>query len=253
MKAYFQGNSSNLVPNGDRLYRIYEKTLSTGAIRIVSTNATGARADAAAMRPVVSANGAFLFFESNATNLVSGVSGNQLYRKELISGAVDLVSSDTQGRPGSRSSAFAAETQNGSLVAFTSHAWSDSMQVYVKNLGSPVLAANELLLASSDSRARAGNASSAYPIFSPGHVWFMSGAEFTNDPNPEGTLRIYRKNLVTGALSRIENTPARIMGRFSLASTFVREENTTLEHTLIFAAQSETQPELSQIYMLKTQ
>lgn len=76
---------------------IYRKDLVSGEIAYVSTNGAGEVANQRSVKPAMSADGRYVTFGSYATNLLAGVDTYQMYRKEIATGRVDLVSANLQG------------------------------------------------------------------------------------------------------------------------------------------------------------
>ncbi|TLY26234.1 MAG: calcium-binding protein, partial [Nitrospirae bacterium] len=74
----------------------------------------------------ISADGRFIAFVSNATNLVATVSGQQVYRHDTqfgVNGQNVVVSLDSAGLPGAGGNSTAPSiTDNGGFVAFSSTA-----------------------------------------------------------------------------------------------------------------------------------
>ncbi|UGQ44632.1 DUF4214 domain-containing protein [Massilia endophytica] len=104
------------------LERIYIKKVASGALSLVSATALGEMANAISYHPAVSENGRYVVFTSSATNLssdaVAGVSS--IYRKDMQSGAIMLVSTDAQGASGSGNSDNAMISADGRYVMFES-------------------------------------------------------------------------------------------------------------------------------------
>lgn len=94
-------------------------TLDTATAVLVSADAAGRRGNQPSGRPSISADGRFVAFTSAATNLVSGVTGGfQIYRKDLLTGAIDLISRGVDGRPGNGDNQFPSICRNGRYVLF---------------------------------------------------------------------------------------------------------------------------------------
>lgn len=92
---------------------------------LVSTSAGGARANASAYEGRLSADGRWLVFESNATNLIDDVADANgtvpdIFVKDLETGVVRLVSSAADGTQGNSASRFGAISPDGRYVAFFS-------------------------------------------------------------------------------------------------------------------------------------
>lgn len=215
--VYFQSNSSNLVPSGDRVYRIYEKNLTTGTVRTMATSSRGVEANGASMNVKIDASDAFIIFESAASNLVSGVSGYQIYRKKISNGDIQVVSH------GNANSGQGSISKGGRYVAFVSSATNlitgvSGYQVYHKDL-----LTGEIRLVSADLEGEAGNNFSSHPVISQdgSSVAFISHS--TNWPGLSGLPerpRIFKKNLLSGALTMIgsvdtEMSTLNIFGRFA--------------------------------------
>lgn len=90
--------------------------------QLVSVAANGGPANGWADRPVMSGDGRYITFDSDATNLVPGVTTSQrrIYRRDLVNGQTDLVTVQVSGVPASGWSSYAWPSADGNLVAFTS-------------------------------------------------------------------------------------------------------------------------------------
>ncbi|MEX1828334.1 TolB family protein [Luteibacter sp. CQ10] len=101
---------------------IYLRDPRAHVTRLVSATSTGIRANAASVDPAFSGDGRFVVFASSATNLVSQSTfgHKQVYRKNLQSGAVDIVSLDTDGEAGGLDSANPVVSADGSRIVFVS-------------------------------------------------------------------------------------------------------------------------------------
>lgn len=104
---------------------IYRKNLTTGDIHIV-TRAAGDGLDGLANGTssggAISENGRYVAFTSRATNLVAGDANewSDVFRKDMDTGEVVLVSSALDGTLGNGNSTAAAISANGRYVAFAS-------------------------------------------------------------------------------------------------------------------------------------
>ena len=120
----FASLSNNLVV-GDTNDKtdIFRKDLQSGAIDRVSTAANGAEANGGSTSPSVSADGRYVTFASDSTNIVAGAS-NQLhiYRKDMLTGAVMLISASAAGQAANADSFRTATSSDGQRVAFDSDA-----------------------------------------------------------------------------------------------------------------------------------
>jgi len=70
----------------------------------------------------MSADGRFVAFASDASNLVAGAAGTQVYVRDRTNGTTSLVSTSTLGAGGNGPSRRPAISADGRFVAFTSAA-----------------------------------------------------------------------------------------------------------------------------------
>src|SRR5581483_2565265 len=155
----FESAATNLVPapscgllglgcaggdnnKGDDVF-VYE--VATGKVTRVSTASDGTEANGVSNRPSLSGDGTKIVFNSTATNLVGGVTSGvqQVYMKDLTSGATTLVSSTDGGAPGDKASASPSMSADGRWVSFDSKATNfnpadagGDTDIYVKDLQS---------------------------------------------------------------------------------------------------------------------
>jgi Tol biopolymer transport system component len=123
---------------------VYVKDRWTGALVLASATADGAVGDASSTHPVLTADGDAVVFSSFADNLDSAdpEQGSDIYRKDLTTGALLLVSTNAAGEKGDDSSSSPAVSGDGRLAAFSSYATNLDAQpptqreldVYVKDL-----------------------------------------------------------------------------------------------------------------------
>ncbi len=123
----FESAATNLVPGGanpdkygQQVEAIYLKDMQTGAIRCVSTDANGVQGDGTSYAPVLSADGRYLVFKSDARNLVPNDTGSErnLYVKDLQTGAIQCLSLNSLGLQGDGVTGVASITPDGSSIVF---------------------------------------------------------------------------------------------------------------------------------------
>ncbi|MEW6153908.1 MAG: GDSL-type esterase/lipase family protein [Actinomycetota bacterium] len=124
--AAFASTATNLV-SGDSngVPDVFLRDIATGVTARVSIRADGTQPNGTSFQPAVSADGRYVAFHSDATNLVSGLttSGLQVYVKDMVTGSLTLASkSPTTGEPGSGDSSDVSISGDGTLLAFTSSA-----------------------------------------------------------------------------------------------------------------------------------
>src|SRR5713101_638529 len=183
------------------------------APKLASTNASGVSGNSFSLHPNFSPDGTHLLFWSASTNLVSGAGNEQLYIKELTTGAIALVSGDTSGAPGNaaslnpnNSSQVLMFSKDGTRVAFESGATdlslgatNGNMHIFVK-----VLTTGAVTLVSADANGIQGNNSSQNFSLSPDGTKVVFGSSATNLlANPTHTTHIFVKDLGTGAVTLV--------------------------------------------------
>jgi Tol biopolymer transport system component len=212
----FWSNSTNLVPgatNGE--LQLYIKDLTTGAVALVSAAANGVQGNNVSIPPnnscqvlMFSPDGTKVVFESGSTDLVpDGTNGNQIFVKDLTTGAVTLVSADANGGQGNGNSLDFAFSPDGTKVAFDSSASNlvsgatHTQDIFVKDLLS-----GAVTLVSADANGEGNNVSSL-PVFSPDakkvEVAFASTSTNLVPGVTSGNSEIYVKNLVTGEVTLV--------------------------------------------------
>jgi Tol biopolymer transport system component len=119
----FTSAASNLV-QGDTngVNDVFVHDRKTGTTTRVSVDSTGTQADRFSATPVMSANGGFVAFQSNASNLVPGdlFGFFDIFVHELSSGNTTRVSVDSTGAQANNSSSNPAISKDGRIVVFTS-------------------------------------------------------------------------------------------------------------------------------------
>jgi hypothetical protein len=113
----------------------------------VSVASDGTPGNATSQRPAISADGRFVAFESDASNLAA-VGTNRIsrvYRHDRRTGQTVCVSVPSNGLLGDGSGDTAAISGDGRFVAFHSQS-SSTRQVYVRDLGALAIAGNASLV-----------------------------------------------------------------------------------------------------------
>ncbi len=206
----FQSNASNLVA-GDTNGRtdIFVKDLQTGAIQRVSTDSTGAQANSGSSSASFSADGRYVVFRSDASNLVAGDTNGQtdVFVKDLQSGAIQRVSTDSTWAQANSDSSSASFSADGRYVVFESDASNlvagdanGQTDVFVKDLQSGVIQR-----VSTDSTGAQANSWSDDASFSANgrYVLFESYASNLVAGDTNGAKDVFVKDLQTGAIQRV--------------------------------------------------
>ncbi|MBK8176412.1 MAG: PD40 domain-containing protein [Rhodospirillales bacterium] len=119
----FASDASNLVADDTNgLTDIFVKDLQTGAIIRATTGADGTQANADSTHASISADGRYVAFASNASNLVSGDTNGvtDIFVKDLQSGAIIRLSTADNGAQGNHPSVDPFLSADGHFVAFNS-------------------------------------------------------------------------------------------------------------------------------------
>ena len=117
----FQSSSTNLLDpsafTSDTGTDVYARNLVTGEISLVSVNVLGTgSANSTSQDADINFDGSIVVFESSGTNLIGGVSGNHIYRRNLTSGITDLVSVPVSGNISALDPQVSGD---GNIVTFT--------------------------------------------------------------------------------------------------------------------------------------
>jgi Tol biopolymer transport system component len=121
----FQSSAPNLVPGCTVAgTQIFARALDTLVTQCVSVGLNGAAANAPSGNPVVSRDGRFVAFRSDATNLTPGCASGvpQIFVRDLVAQTTACVSRDPGGAPGNLASGAPAINRDGTVVAFHSSA-----------------------------------------------------------------------------------------------------------------------------------
>lgn len=209
-KIAFESDAANLLPsglNGER--QIIIKDIASGQITLVSSNASGQAANADCLDMEFSPDGHKMVFESDATNLVAGVTNGKrhVYMKDLDTGVVTLISSNTAGAAGNQNSGDPMFSPDGTKVVFSSissnfaagdnNLSSGGRDIFIKDLATGVTS-----LVSSDANGNIGNGNGDDPSwsFDGKSVIFWSSASNLVPGGTNGVEQVYIKNIQTGAV-----------------------------------------------------
>jgi Tol biopolymer transport system component len=139
----FLARASNLATVPAGATNIFIKNMASGAVRVASSDATGAAANGLSTHAQWCSNGNFLAFESNAASLGGDGKTFQIYKKDIRPGhgELTLVSTDVNGVPGNDSSSHPAWSPDCTRIAMDTRATNfatgvpaASQQIAVKNL-----------------------------------------------------------------------------------------------------------------------
>ena len=206
----FMSSASNLTAgdtNGAR--DIFVRDLIAGTTRLVGATSGAGSGNGSSSLPVISANGRYVAFLSNANDLVAGdANGTQdVFVRDLVTETTHLVSATDSGASGDSSSSSPAISAAGRYVAFLSSASNlvandanGKQDVLVRDL-----VAGTTTLVSTTSSGGSGDSSSSSPVISADgrFVAFLSSASnlVANDAN--ATQDAFVRDLVAGTTTLV--------------------------------------------------
>ncbi|MES2316345.1 MAG: DUF4214 domain-containing protein [Pseudomonadota bacterium] len=114
-------SAANLGADSNSHYDVFRKDLLTGSVEQVSTSAASVGASGWSTDPSISADGRYVSFGYDAADLAAGgaPNTNEIYIKDMLTGAVQLASSGAQPGQGSFHSTLSAD---GAQVAYVRYA-----------------------------------------------------------------------------------------------------------------------------------
>jgi hypothetical protein len=168
----FQSDANNLVANDfNGATDIFVRNLATHKTIRASLSSSGQEANGGSFTASISADGRFVAFASNASNLVaSDPNGSQedIFVRDLKSGTTRLVSVSSSGQEGNNNSFFPSISANGRYVAFVSfasnlvaHDTNGSDDIFVRDLRT-----HKTIRASVSSSGKQGKGTSFAPSLS---------------------------------------------------------------------------------------
>lgn len=124
-KIVFYSAASDLVSgDGNGVLDVFLHDTGSGTTTRISMGHDGSEADGNSIYPVISADGKFVAFESDATNLVTGDTNGKtdIFLYETATGITTRVSVDSSGNQGTNPSRKPTISADGQFVAFESSA-----------------------------------------------------------------------------------------------------------------------------------
>jgi Ca2+-binding RTX toxin-like protein len=180
----FTSKASNLVPGDTNdTDDIFVRDRLTNTTTRVSVDSAGNQGNSYSYRPSISADGRFVAFESNSSNLVPGDTNRSLdiFVRDTLTNTTTRVSVDSAGNQTNRLSLGASISADGRFVAFISNASNlvpDSSGIFVRDT-----LTNTTTNVSADS---AGNGGGGTPSISPDGR-FVAFSAFRSQFVPEAT------------------------------------------------------------------
>ena len=120
----FDSDATNLIPGGSSLRNVYARDRVTGKVTRLSVSLPGSRTEGGGSQPVISADGRYVAFQSDARNLVPGDTNGRtdIFVCDRQTGIITRVNLGPGGAQANDNSQNAAISANGAYVAFMSYA-----------------------------------------------------------------------------------------------------------------------------------
>ncbi|HMP47352.1 MAG TPA: flagellin, partial [Oligoflexia bacterium] len=244
----FTSSSSNLIP-GVSGQQIYLKDIQTGELRLASSTASGAQGNNSSFAPTLSADGRFLAFYSASINLISGVTGNQIYLKDLQTGELSLASSTASGEQGDNSSLAPALSADGRFLAFTSSSSNLIPGVSGEQLYRKDILTGEIELVSRSSSGTIGQGFAARLSADGSKVFFTSSSSILVDGDTNGVHDVFLRDLSKTGIDELAGMVVsnQASARITLALSKQRLETLNLARAGIGASVSRIETGISNL------
>lgn len=211
----FTSSASNIVL-GDTNNRsdVFRFDVLTGTTVAVSVTAAGLFGNETSNSPSIDDSGNVVAFVSLSTNFIAGDTTVQdVYVKDLVSGAIVRASQTTAGIGGTRSSFDPSLSANGNFVVFATISALDSANTDVNNVTDiyrhAVLTGVTDRVSVSTTAVDADGASALPSVSANGRfVWFQSSATNLVMPGASVAPQIYRRDMNSLAVIRATNGAA---------------------------------------------
>ncbi|MEK7237318.1 MAG: putative Ig domain-containing protein [Nitrospirota bacterium] len=200
----YVSQSTNLV-TGVSGQQVYLRDRQTGQTTLVSKSSSGVTSNGGVnSSTAISSDGRYIVFVSNGTNVVTGVTGQQVYFHDRVIGTTGLISKDNTVPPvpGNGTSVTPAINADGRYIVFASAstnlgAAGGNQQIYIHDR---LTGANGITsLISKDSGATAGNGNSSTPSVSGDGRYVAFASLATNLLASVSGQQIYLHDRNTGA------------------------------------------------------
>jgi Tol biopolymer transport system component len=234
-KVVFDSPATNLIgADGNFSYDVFVKDLGTGAVTLVSANATGTQGDGASFGGMFSPDGARVLFSSDAANLVGGDADGtrDIFIKDLGTGAVTLVSGGAPS-PSTAGSPY-AWSPDGTRVAFLTNAAYDAADtngnydIYVRDLGDQSLTLVSASAAGVVGDNRSGLNAVAWSPDGTKIAFESAASNLVAGADANSGYDIFVKDLASGEIIRVSSTPAGAPGDASSTHVAFSSDGTQL-------------------------
>ncbi|WP_127995561.1 beta strand repeat-containing protein [Piscinibacter defluvii] len=205
------GSDSNIASD------VFVKDMATGAIQRVSTNAAGIESSGGdSFVHSISADGRYVVFHSFANNLVTDGNGVQdVFLKDVLTGAIQRVSVSGAGVEANGSSALGRIAADGRFVVFESSAnnlvsgdTNGVSDIFVKDL-----LTGATTRVDTDAAGLQANATATRAQISADGRYVLFDTSATNLlPGDNSTRDVFVKDLLTGALVKVSESSTGVAG-----------------------------------------
>ncbi len=221
-RVLFETISNNLTASDNNIGRdVFIKTLSTGAVTLVSSSSTGEIGNKGSNIIALSADNSKVWFSSSASNLVSGDANNasDIFIKDVSTGLTTVVSSSSAGVVGNSESTLEAISSDYGKALFVSTSTnlasgvaSGHTHLYVKTVSGGGITVVD---AKADGTVSAGDVSLREVNSDLTKVIFTTSASNLVAADTNAASDIFLKNTSTGALTLISGTSAGVVANAS--------------------------------------
>jgi len=221
----FATEADNLDAGDSNGYRdIYIRNMKTKSTRIVSLSSNGVRTNGDSFRPVISATGRFIAFDSDADFLIDGkkIAGRQVYLRDRKTGKTTLISVNNSGQVANNQATSPDISANGRYVTFQSagsnlngKAKTGHFQIYLRDRWQ-----GKTYLISKNNAGKAGSSSSSRSAISPdgSRIVYESVSNNLSKIHNNGWSQVYLFNRGTGKTSLVSKNKAREAGKYGGSS-----------------------------------
>ena len=206
----FSSTASNLVPvDTNSSEDVFIKDTQSGAITLLSNDSFGVQGNYHSNYPSISADGRYVAFSSDASNLVSGDSNGftDIFVRDTLMNTITRVSTVSLGAQANGGSNYPSISADGRYVTFSSGAanlvpgdGNVAWDIFIKDTQT-----DTTTMASTAFGGPQGNNPSNYPSISADgrYVAFSSSATNLVSGDGNGFTDVFVKNTLTGAITRV--------------------------------------------------
>lgn len=223
----FESTATNLVGDTNNKFDVFVRDRLTEITTRSSVNSTGNQGDFDAFNPAISADGRFVAFESNSTNLVAADTNNisDIFLHDRLNGTTTRISVGSTGQEGDRPSLNPSISADGRFVAFESNSTNlvpgdtnNNSDIFVHDIQT-----NTTTGISVDSTENQGNIGSFNPSISADgrFVVFDSLADNLVAADTNSTRDIFVRDIQTNTTTRISVSSSGNQGNIGSISAVI--------------------------------